>query len=308
MNKKQLTIVGAGPAGMSAALNAQNDNLNFNLIESKEEGWFPRVSVDSHYTVDNYLGFSKVSGTDLISRFQEHLRNNGIISIKEKVEKIINKHGNFIIRTNGNVYESESVILANGTKQKKLNVPGVDKYLGKSIFYYCVPDGQQFVGKKVLVVGGKNTGATTALYLDKLGCHVEVIERDSQLNAKTKYASRIINTGIPFRTETEIVSIDGDKQLKSVQLQTPKGLEYLATEGIFICIGLEPNNNLAKQLGVIQDKWGYIKVNSNMATNILGVYAAGDITGNLKQMVVATAQGSIATYNIGKYLRSKCKE
>ncbi|MHA1877350.1 MAG: FAD-dependent oxidoreductase [Promethearchaeota archaeon] len=74
MTKKDLLIIGAGPAGMSAALNAQNDGLDFELIESKEEGWFPRVSVNSHYTVDNYLGFSKVSGTELIKKFQGHLK------------------------------------------------------------------------------------------------------------------------------------------------------------------------------------------------------------------------------------------
>lgn len=308
MRKNQLTIVGAGPAGMSAALNAQNDGLDFALIESKEEGWFPRVSVDSHYTVDNYLGFSKVSGTNLIAKFQEHLRNNGIVSINEKVEAIQEDNGSFILSIDTDNYKASALILANGTKQKRLNVSGIDKYLGKSIFYYCVPDGKQFVGKKVLVVGGRNTGAVTALYLDKLGCDVEVIERDPQLNAKTKYASRILNAGIPFRTGTEIVSLDGAEYLESVRLRTPKGLEDVAAQGIFVCIGLEPNNDLAKQLGVSLNEWGYVNVNSNMETDIPGVYAAGDITGNLKQMVVAAAQGSIATYNVSKYLRSKCKE
>ena len=96
--------------------------------------------------------------------------------------------------------------------------------------------------------------------------------------------------------------------MKSVRLRTPKGLEDIAAKGIFVCIGLEPNNDLAKQIEVGLDEWGYIDVNYHMATNVPGVYAAGDITGNLKQMVVAAAQGSIATYNVGKYLRSKCKE
>lgn len=308
MIKKDLVIIGAGPAGMSAALNAQNDNLNFCLIESREEGWFPRVSIDSHYTVDNYLGFSKVSGTDLIMRFQEHLQNNGICSIKEKVDLITNQGELFHVTTDANEYSSKSLILANGTKQKQLEVPSIDKYLGKSVYYYCVPDGGRFVGKKVLVVGGRNTGAVTALYLDKLGCNVEVIERDPKLNAKNKYASRILSAGIPYRTETEVASLNGEDILESVTLKTRGGLEDIAAEGVFVCIGLEPNNDLAKQLNVDFDKYGYVSVDSHMATSVPGVYAAGDITGNLKQMVVAAAQGSIATYNIGKYLRSKCKE
>lgn len=308
MNNKDLIIIGGGPAGMSAALNAQNDELNFSLIESQEEGWFPRVSVDSHYTVDNYLGFSKVSGTEIISKFQNHLRNNGITPVHERVENIERIKNMFNVTTDRNEYIADSLILANGTKQKKLNVPGIERHFNKSVFYYCVPDGDQFAGKKVLVAGGRNTGAVTALYLDKLGCDVEVIERDPKLNAKTKYASRILDAGIPYRTETEIASLNGKESLESVTLKTSKGLEDIAAQGVFVCIGLEPNNDLAKQIGVDLDKWGYVVVDSHMATNIPGVYAAGDITGNLKQMVVAAAQGSIATYNVGKYLRSKCKE
>jgi len=308
MTKKDLLIIGAGPAGMSTALNAQNDGLDFELIESKEEGWFPRVSVDSHYTVDNYLGFSKVSGTELIKKFQEHLRNNGISPIHQRVERIGRNADTFSVETDKNIYSTDSLILANGTKQKRLNVPGIEQFLGKSVFYYCVPDGEQFIGKKVFVVGGRNTGAVTALYLDKLGCDVEVIERDPQLNAKTKYASKILNAGIPYRTETEITSLNGDKKLESITLESRSGLEKVVAQGVFVCIGLEPNNDLAKQISVDLDKWGYVVVDSHMATNIPGVYATGDITGNLKQMVVAAAQGSIATYNLGKYLRAKCKE
>ena len=308
MSKHELLIVGAGPAGMSAALNAQNDNLDFRLIESTEEGWFARISVDSHYTVDNYLGFSKISGTEIISRFQTHLKNNKISPLREKVINARRNGEQFEIETDKKEYRTEALILATGTIQKKLDVPNIDKHLGRSVFYYCVPNGEQFVGKKVLVIGGRNTGAVTALYLDKLGCDVEVIERDSQLNSKTKYASKIINAGIPFRTRTEIISLNGGNLLESVTLNTPKGLEEIATNGVFICIGLEPNNLLAKQLGIRLDKWNYIKVNSHMATNVNGIYSAGDITGNLKQIVVAVAQGSIATYNASKYLRSKCKE
>jgi len=308
MTKKDLLIIGAGPAGMSAALNAQNDGLDFELIESKEEGWFPRVSVDSHYTVDNYLGFSKVSGTELIKKFQEHLRNNKISLTYERVERICKNVDAFSVKTDKNIYCADSLILANGTKQKRLNVPRIDQFLGKSVFYYCVPDGEQFINKKVFVVGGRNTGAVTALYLDKLGCDVEVIERDPQLNAKTKYASNILNAGIPYRTGTEIISLNGDKKLESITIKSPSGLEDVVAQGVFVCIGLEPDNDLAKQIGVNLDKEGYVSVDSHMATNIPGVYAAGDITGNLKQMVVAAAQGSIATYNLGKYLRVKCKE
>ena len=137
---------------------------------------------------------------------------------------------------------------------------------------------------------------------------LRLLKENPQLNAKTKYASKILNAGIPYRTETEITSLNGNKRLESITLKSPSGLESVVAQGVFVCIGLESNNGLAKQIGVDLDKGGYVVVDSHMATNIPGVYAAGDITGNLKQMVVAAAQGSIATYNLGKYLRAKCKE
>ncbi|MGM0598130.1 MAG: NAD(P)/FAD-dependent oxidoreductase [Myxococcota bacterium] len=305
---KDLLIIGGGPAGMSAALNAQNDGLDFQLIEAEEEGWFSRVSVDSHYTVDNYLGFSKVSGTELISRFQKHLRNNQIFSEKETVESIYKEKDVFQLNTNKNIYQSHSVILATGTIQKKLDLPNIDKFLETSIFHYCVSEGRQFTGKKVLVLGGRNTGAVTGLYLNNIGCNVEVIEKSEGISAKDKYASKIMDQGIPYRTGTEIVNLKGEDNLESVTLKSSKGYEEVSADAIFVCIGLKPNNSLATQLGVKLDEWGYISTDSNMATNIDGAYAAGDVTGNLKQIIVAAAQGSIAAYNANKYVRSKCKE
>jgi len=307
MEKYNLAIIGAGPAGMSAALNAQNDNLRFVLCESQEEGWFPRVSVDSHYTVDNYLGFNDISGSELISRFRSHLANNGISADRSCVQDVRQEEDIFSIDLRDRKAAAESIILCTGTKQKKLEIPGVDRFLGRSVFYYCASGGDQFVGKKVFVVGGRNTGAVTAVYLKNLGCDVEIIEKDSRLNCKDKYANKISELSIPVRTSSQMVYLDGEEKLKEASIQCPKGLEKVAAEGIFVCIGLLPNNDLARKLNVGLDEWGYVKVDNNMATNIPGIYAAGDITGNLKQIVVAAAQGSIAEYNANKFLRQKWK-
>lgn len=307
MEKYDLAIVGAGPAGMSAALNAQNDNLRFVLYESQEEGWFPRVSVDSHYTVDNYLGFNDISGSELIGRFKQHLANNGISSDRSCVRDAKQEGDIFSIDLGDRKEVAESIILCTGTKQKKLEVPGVDRFLGRSVFYYCASEGDQFVGKKVFVVGGRNTGAVTAVYLKNLGCDVEIIEKDPRLNCKDKYAKKISELSIPVRTSSQIVSLDGEERLEIASIKSPKGLEKVATEGIFVCIGLLPNNDLARKLNVGLDDWGYVRVDNNMATNVPGVYAAGDITGNLKQIVVAAAQGSIAEYNANKFMRQKWK-
>lgn len=306
MEKYNLVIIGAGPAGMSAALNAQNDNLRFVLCESQEEGWFPRVSVDSHYTVDNYLGFNDISGSELIEKFRSHLANNGISAYRSCVQDVRQEEDIFSIDLGDRKAVAESIILCTGTKQKRLEVPGIDRFLGRSVFYYCASEGDQFVGKKVFVVGGRNTGAVTAVYLKNIGCDVEIIEKDPRLNCKDKYAQKIKDLSIPVRTSSQIVSLDGEeKRLREASIQGPKRLERVAAEGVFVCIGLLPNNDLARRLNVGLDEWGYVKVDNNMATNVPGIYAAGDITGNLKQIVVAAAQGSIAEYNTNKFLRQK---
>lgn len=307
MEKYNLAIVGAGPAGMSAALNAENDNLRFILCESQEEGWFPRVSVDSHYTVDNYLGFNDISGSELIEKFRSHLANNGISTDHSCVQDIRQEENIFSIDLGDRKVAAESIILCTGTKQKKLEVPGVERLLGKSIFYYCASEGNQFVGKKVFVVGGRNTGAVTAVYLKNIGCDVEVIEKDPKLNCKDKYAQKLRDLSIPIRTSSQIVSLDGEERLREASIRGPKGLERVAAEGVFVCIGLLPNNALTRRLNVGLNDYGYVKVDNNMATNVPGIYAAGDITGNLKQIVVAAAQGSIAEYNANKFLRQKWK-
>jgi len=308
MEIEDLVIIGAGPAGMSAAINAENDGLKFKLLESVSEGWFPKVSVDSHYTVDNYLGFNELSGTELISKFKEHLANNRIRFEKADIEKLGKKDDIFTISNKEKEYFARSIILATGTKQKKLDIPGIEKYLGNSVFYYCAQDGKQFIDKKVLVIGGRNTGAVTALYLKNLGCDVKIIEKDNQLNAKHKYKEKIDELKIPYRVGCNVASLEGENTLKSVKIQSPEGLEDIVADGIFVCIGLLPNNSLAKDFGIELDNEGYINVNRNMETNILGAYAAGDITGNLKQIIVAAAQGSIAEYNSHKFLGEKWKK
>jgi len=308
MKEYNLAIVGAGPAGMSAALNAKNDNLRFVLYESQEEGWFPRVSVDSHYTVDNYLGFNAVSGSELIKKFIKHLADNKISADSSYVKDIKQEGDKFSVDLGDTKVIAESVILCTGTKQKRLDAAGVHRFLGKSVFYYCASEGDQFVGKKVFVVGGRNTGAVTAVYLKNLGCDVEIIEKDPRLNCKDKYANKISELSIPVRTSSQIVSLNGGECLREASIKGPKGLEKVAAEGIFVCIGLLPNNDLAKRLNIELDEGGYIKVDNYMTTNIPGIYAAGDITGNLKQIVVAAGQGSIAAYNVNKFLRQKWKK
>ena len=158
----------------------------------------------------------------------------------------------------------------------------------------------------MFVVGGRNTGAVTAVYLKNIGCDVEIIEKDPRLNCKDKYAKKISELSIPVRTSSQIVYLDGEERLREVSIQSPKGLEKVTAEGVFVCIGLLPNNDLARRLNVELDEWGYVKVDNNMATNIPGVYAAGDVTDTkFKQAITGVGEAVKAVYSAYDYLNKK---
>ena len=303
-----LLIVGAGPAGMSAAIYAKNDGIRFRLFEGKDPGWFTKVSTDSHYTVDNYLGFPEISGTQLINKFKQHLSYLKVKTDRaSQIEDIFEEDMFKAKISDGEIIEFRTIILATGTKPKKLPISGIEKLIGKNVFYYCVEDGDKYKGKEVLVVGGRNTGAVTSIYLKNLGCDVLLIEKDPQLNATPKYIQRLNKLKINYLTSTVIDSLSEEDNINKVILAEKSKKKEVHPEAIFLCIGLEPNNKLAKKLNLKLDNRGYISVDQNMQTSNKKVFAAGDITGNLKQIVVAAAQGAIAEYNINKIIKCEKK-
>lgn len=288
-----LVIIGAGPAGLTAAIYAGRAGLRTVVIEKENIGG--QVTVTP--IVENYPGFVKIAGKALIDMMAQQASRYSEIHLSENIREIRKTDGRFSVRTGWAEYLAKGIIIATGARSRKLNVPGEDKLSGKGVSYCAACDGYFFKdGKKVFVVGGGNTAVTDALYLHGLGAKVTLIHRRDQLRAEKSLQDSLFKAGIPVLWNTKVIEIMGGKFVIGIKTEDTKTgvIKEMPADGIFIAIGYEPNNDIAKMLGLELDEEGYIKVDERQRTSLPMVYAAGDITGGVKQIVVAVGQGSIA--------------
>ena len=281
-------IIGGGPAGVAAAIYSQRYKLKTLLITKNTGG----MVLDSHL-IENYPGFTKISGVELSKKFEEQIKQLNI----EKIEaEIIDIDNNLTLTDkNNNKYETKNIILALGTEKRKLNVQGEEKFLGKGVSYCYTCDAPFFKDKTVAIVGVSDSAAKAALLLADYAKKVYIIYRKENLRCEPHYLEKIKNKNIEILNNTEIKEIKGTNFVESVTLTNSK----LKLDGVFIEIGTIPATNLAKKLNIELDENNYIKVNNKQETNIKGVYAAGDITNQLlKQIITAAAQGAIAANSI----------
>ncbi len=281
-------IIGGGPAGVAAAIYSQRYKLKTLLITKNTGG----MVLDSHL-IENYPGFTKISGVELSKKFEEQIKQLNI----EKIEaEIIDIDNNLTLTDkNNNKYETKNIILALGTEKRKLNVQGEEKFLGKGVSYCYTCDAPFFKDKTIAVIGGSDSAAKAALLLADYAKKVYIIYRKENLRCEPHYLEKIKNKNIEILNNTEIKEIKGTNFVESVTLTNSK----LKLDGVFIEIGTIPATNLAKKLNIELDENNYIKVNNKQETNIKGVYAAGDITNQLlKQIITAAAQGAIAANSI----------
>jgi thioredoxin reductase (NADPH) len=287
-----LTIVGAGPAGLSAAIYAKRSGLSVGIFEREMVGG----QVLTTPQVENYPGFTSISGKSLVDILTQHALNYVEINIGEEVKKVRKIDDYFEIVTSDDLYKSKAVLIASGASKKKLNVLGENYFYGKGISYCALCDGYFYKGKKVFVVGGGNTALTDAIYLKNIGSDVTLIHRRDTLRAEKYLQDSFFKLGIEVIWNSEVKEIIGKESVEFIKIinRVTGEEQTIELDGLFVAIGYEPNNLLAKDLGVQLDEEGYIKVDRNMRTNIQRVYAAGDIAGGEKQIVVAVARGAIA--------------
>jgi thioredoxin reductase (NADPH) len=206
--------------------------------------------------------------------------------------------GRIQIKTNHAIYITKGLVIATGVGNRSLEAAGAQKFYGRGVSYCATCDGYFFKdGKHVVVVGGGNTAITDALYLHNIGAKVTLIHRRDALRAESRLQESFKQSDISAMWNSEVKEISGDKIVKAVKVQDKKSgqVSEMAVDGVFVAIGYIPNNELAKQLGLDLDDQGYIKTDlATMRTSVPNVYAAGDITGAPKQIVVAVAHGSIA--------------
>jgi len=300
-----LIIIGAGPAGMTAGIYAARQKLKF-LILSMDIGG----QVNWSSEVDNYPGVPDQTGMELVSKFNQHLKDYNIKikageevleMKKDKKTKIIN------IKTKKNIYESKAVIIASGKKPRKLGVPGEEEYLGKGVNYCATCDAPFFGGKTVAVIGGGNSGLESALFLSKYAKKVYILDLMPKLGGETYLKDKVMqNKKITPVLGVKIKEILGDKFVNSLVYEVNGKDKKLALEGVFIEVGLISKADFTD---VQKNKWGEIMLfrstithEENM-TDTPGIFAAGDVTDiPSKQIVVAAGEGAKAALAAINYI------
>lgn len=296
MENFDIIIIGAGPAGLTAGLYAGRQNSKALVIDKGLAG-----GLGSEVPMmENYPGFDLISGMDLISKMKPQCEKFSEIRENQIIEDIEKRDDGIYIKTKSSIgddfneYLTKSVILATGASHKHLNVPGENEFLGRGVAYCATCDGMFFVNRNVLMVGGGNSAAQEALYLKNIGCNVKIVHRRDSLRCEHRLEELLQEKGVEILWNSTIKEIKGDMAVDSVTLVRDGVEEEYETDAVFVAIGDEPSNGLAKKLGVELDENGYIITDKSQATNVSGVYAAGDITGGVKQWIVACGEGAVA--------------
>ncbi len=294
--EKDVVIIGGGPAGLTAAIYAVRAGLNSIVIEKANLGGQVMITP----VVENYPGFMRIGGKSLVDLIAQQAAQYCEIHVGEYVTeaKRDEKEGKIYLKTNHAIYITKGLIIATGVANRALEAPGAQKFYGRGVSYCATCDGYFFKdGKQVVVVGGGDTAMTDALYLHNLGAKVTLVHRRDTLKAQARLQESFKQSGIPALWESEVREISGDKIVKAVKIEDKRTgkIQEMPVEGVFVAIGYVPNVEIAEQLGLELDEQGYIRTDlTTMRTSMPGVYAAGDITGAPKQIVVAVAHGSMA--------------
>ncbi len=298
-NAYDAIIIGAGPASLTAGIYAVRSGLKTLILE----GGMPGGQVNDTPLVENYPGFESIGGRDLMNKMVAHASRYADIKLERVLSMELKEK---IVVAAKEDYVSDAVILATGAFHKKLDVPGEEEFAGRGVSQCVICDGFFFKKKHVLVVGGGNTAVLNAIYLKNIGCDVTLIHRRDQLRADSHSQSELFKLGIGVLWNSVVKEIKGGDFVRSVAVHNIKDdvHDELNVEGVFVSIGESPNNELAKSIGVKLDRGGYIITDKNQRTNIPRVYAAGDVTGGAKQIVMACAEGATAALSAYMDLKS----
>ena len=293
-----LIIIGAGPAGITAAVYAARKRMEL-LVITRDVGGQTARSGD----VENYTGYQFITGPELAAKFEEHLRKYNI-ALKENESAVeIKRTGNLIsVKTDKGTYQAKAVIIASGKRTRELNVPGEKEFKNHGLTYCATCDGPLFSGKVVAVIGGGNSALDAALQLIKIAKHVYLVNITAQLGGDQVMREQLEKSDqVTIFNQAQVSAILGDKFVSAIKIKRQGKDEDLSVQGVFVEIGLIPNSDCAPE--VEKNTLGEIKVNYRNETNIPGVFAAGDVTDVLeKQIIIAAGEGAKATLSAFRYL------
>jgi thioredoxin reductase (NADPH) len=290
-----LVIVGGGPAGLTAGIYAARSGLKAVIVEKGILGG----QIATTPVVENYPGITQVGGKALVDIMVEHALQYSKIFPGEEIQQI--QPGDpILVITNRRRFKTRAVLLATGARYRNLGAPGETRLSGRGVSYCSTCDGPLFSGKKVIIVGGGNSAVTEALNLKNINVDVTLVHRRDGLRAQEHLLKSLKANNIPVLLNTEVQEIRGDQEVREVILANNKTGEKktVPVNGVFVAIGYDPEVELAKKMGVELTPDGYIKHDGRHRTNIPGIYAAGDVEGGYKQIVIAAGKGSEAALTI----------
>ena len=303
-----LIIIGGGPAGFSSAIYAARANLDMLLLEDKILGGQVRNS----YTIENYPGFKKVSGSELADIMQDQAESLGAkIDEFDVIERVDFSGEELIVETGDYIYKPEAVIIATGASPKKLPIPNEEKFSGKGVHYCAVCDGAMYQDKVVAVVGGGNSALEEAEFLTKFASKVYIIRRYDYFKGEKAMLEAVENNPkIEILYNEDLVNVEGSNFVEKAIIRNTKDNteREIDLEAVFGYIGTEPKTELFKDY-IKTTKTGYIVTDENMRTNVKGVFAAGDVREKeFRQITTAVADGTIASLAAEKYIVEKRRD
>ncbi|MCM2465208.1 FAD-dependent oxidoreductase [Methanoculleus oceani] len=293
-----VVVVGAGPAGMTAAVYCGR-KLMKTVVVSENIGGQAAWS----WAIENYMGFRVITGEDLVGKFEEQVRGLNVSLELDSVGSIEKEGDVFLVRTaSGNTYHCRTVILASGKQPRTLELPGEDRLMGRGVSVCSTCDAPFFHGRPVAVVGGGNAAIQTAIELTRIASSVALIVR-STLRCDEIYVPRAEEVGVRIFLHHEVTQLHGDQNLTGITIrdrQTGKET-VLDVEGLFLAIGLVPNTGFLGDL-VKLNELGEIDIDENGHTSVPGIFAAGDATCvKAKQIIVAAGDGAKAALEAHEY-------
>ncbi len=301
---EDLIIIGAGPAGYTAAIYAARDNFKPLVISGLEPGGQLLLTT----TVENYPGFPDgIDGSQLMDLFRKQSEKFGTRFVFDEVTDVDFSTRPFKVKTGSSEYEADSIIIATGAKARWLGIESEKKFIGKGISSCATCDAAFFKGKSVIVVGGGDTAMEDSIYLTKFASSVTIVHRRDQFRASKIMQDRVFaNPGIKVIWDSVVEEILGDKKVTGVKIRNTKtnAITEMPVDGVFVAIGYDP---VTKFLGgkLDADELGYLKTTDEVKTKIPGVFVAGDVADHVyRQAITAAGSGAKAALEVRAYLQS----
>ncbi len=303
---QDLIMIGAGPSALAAAIYTAREDINTIMYEKSIVGGLAAITDK----VDNYPGFPDgIEGMELASQLEKQAKRFGAKVEYGDITAIRDENGIKILTVDDHEVKARTVLIATGSSNSKLNIPGESEYYGRGVHYCATCDGAFYRGRKIAVVGGGNSAVQEAIFLTRFASHIDLLVRSQikasevlQTDLKKMVDEGKITIHLGVNTE-EIVATDG--KVSAVKVIKDGTASLIATDGVFIFVGLKPNTAFLEGSGVELDDQGFIMTDKKLQTNIAGIFASGDVrSGATMQIASAVGEGATAALSISEYLHA----